>query len=590
MSRGKSLVRFERFNSFLYFLFLATPAQFPRGAMGDGPPRKKARKDPLNTPAWLINRCCSQNTPPNYLSSFLEQARGGGGEDGWCVFADSRGAVICRIHPLVAKCCALRSPRVLCDDIGVPEKVEIPPWADAKATLALVTFLHLDELDDFCLNINASVLWMLGCEFQLPRLCHYLARLVDDTNFCHAFHFIRRLCDNTSNAAAKDVRAAALACAGNPETLAWNMEGISPSSFTKLLKHLCESEASPGSQLHGFNLARQWMRSTYGENPPHERVRAAIIDCIYFHKMSANDLTEWVRWSGLLSDKEFAEAVSAKLRHTHDEPEALVTRRKYLLGPVKPSAVAVANGKFVAVDRAGRQLVIIDMETKEIKELGSTHMRDGLSWSLTFPECVVADPRTGDAFVTDCMHGSITKFSAKGEYVSTFKDRLAYPHGLAFNARGNILVCETRASRVLEYTPSGEFVGTFLDSSRGLQRPYMIAVHSATGRVVVSDTRETLFHVYDACGNFLSMVSSLDRDNGKIQADGLAFASDEAIIVSDSTRHSFFIFEKDICSPGSYKFLRQAQSRGCQGIAMVGNDLFAACQKDKVIWNFRYSK
>ena len=81
------------------------------------------------------------------------------------------------------------------------------------------------------------------------------------------------------------------------------------------------------------------------------------------------------------------------------------------------------------------------------------------------PTHAVASPHTGDIFISDGYGNShMHKYSAKGEYIKTWggtgidAGQFIWPHNVAIDARGRVLVADREAHRVQLFDEDGKFL------------------------------------------------------------------------------------------------------------------------------------
>jgi sugar lactone lactonase YvrE len=92
----------------------------------------------------------------------------------------------------------------------------------------------------------------------------------------------------------------------------------------------------------------------------------------------------------------------------------------------------------------------------------------------------VPSSRADDAPATGDLKTSVSKLAVKTVFASGLKE----PQGMAFNARGNVLICDYGAGQVLEYSRDGRRLGVLAED---LQSPSQIVMQA--GRIYVSERK-----------------------------------------------------------------------------------------------------
>jgi YD repeat-containing protein len=102
-------------------------------------------------------------------------------------------------------------------------------------------------------------------------------------------------------------------------------------------------------------------------------------------------------------------------------------------------------------------------EDQTSKLLGTFGASDPSHVPLGRPQGVAVDSK-GDTYITDTEHSRVVEISPTGEYIRSFgiegtaRGQLMHPQGIALDTAGNVWVADTGNNRVLEFTSSGGYV------------------------------------------------------------------------------------------------------------------------------------
>ncbi|XP_068689026.1 tripartite motif-containing protein 2-like [Montipora foliosa] len=153
-------------------------------------------------------------------------------------------------------------------------------------------------------------------------------------------------------------------------------------------------------------------------------------------------------------------------------------------------------------------------------------------------------------------------FNSKGNFVRSFgrsgrnPGELNYPHGIAFDKAGNVLVADTHNHCIQVFSGEGKYISMFggegnLD--RQLKHPWGVSLDS-NGNIIVADSSNNFIKIFSPDGKFLK----------KIGGPGyLCFPVDcvewcDDLIVSDNKDHCIKVFTKE----GKYKYQFGKQGKG----------------------------
>jgi sugar lactone lactonase YvrE len=135
--------------------------------------------------------------------------------------------------------------------------------------------------------------------------------------------------------------------------------------------------------------------------------------------------------------------------------------------------------------------------------------------------------------------------------------RLRKPHGIGFDAKGNLLIADQKASRVFRYTVDGKFLGE-IGSGPGSDEGQFMEPRYATvdqdGNIYVTDVKgdRPRLQVFDPNGKLLRIFAEKGTGPGQIlRGHGMAFDQQQRLFVTDVDNMRISVFER------SGKFLFQ---------------------------------
>lgn len=210
------------------------------------------------------------------------------------------------------------------------------------------------------------------------------------------------------------------------------------------------------------------------------------------------------------------------------------------------------------------------------KILGSAGSAEG---QLSYPRGIAVSP-SGLIYVADSQNHRIQKFSADGEYLSswgtyaivdtgnapggTFNE----PWGIAVAPDGNVFVADTWNHRIQKFTADGKFITMWgapglAESPTQFWGPRGIAVDS-NGLVYVTDTGNNRVVIFDEDGNFQTQFGTNGVNPGELDEPvGIAVDTDGSIYIADTWNQRIQVFEPD--GKGNYQFLRQWEVNAWSG-------------------------
>lgn len=232
-----------------------------------------------------------------------------------------------------------------------------------------------------------------------------------------------------------------------------------------------------------------------------------------------------------------------------------------------PMGVAVAPDGRVYVTSTGgdRTVHMFDRRGAAIGTFAPPDTASGAR-ALVYP----AVSPSGDVYVTDRGAGTIHRFSAEGQFISSIASPLGAgtvwnPLGLTFDEAGNLYVTEVTPGqhRVLVLDSSGALLRQFGKEGQApgdFWFPNGIAV--AEGRIYVADSNNGRIQTFDMDGTLLAMIGrgTAKGDLGMPRGLGVDLKN-HLLFVVDTVSHSVSVYE--ISKPAA-KFL---QTFGEAGIA-----------------------
>jgi hypothetical protein len=167
---------------------------------------------------------------------------------------------------------------------------------------------------------------------------------------------------------------------------------------------------------------------------------------------------------------------------------------------VRPTGIAVANGRVYVVDPPRHDVVVFDDAGGELLRFGGRGEGEG---ELNYPTAVAAAP-DGALLVVDALNFRVVRFSADGRYLG------------AFGAAG--------------------------DGEGAFARPKAVAVDAA-GRIYVSDAERDLVAVFDAAGTFEYVLGGSGSAPGELLLPAGVAVAAAHLFVADSQNGRIQVFE-----------------------------------------------
>ena len=159
----------------------------------------------------------------------------------------------------------------------------------------------------------------------------------------------------------------------------------------------------------------------------------------------------------------------------------------------------------------------------------------------------IALNKSGDIIVSDHESGTITIYTAAGEFVRQFREKskeghlLSGPDGLAVSKEGLVFVVERWSHCVSVFTEEGSFLYSFDhkgDPDGNFYKPSKILIQGEL--VYVTDEGNDRIQVFQQDGTFIRQFG-----NGIVKSPtGIAATSDGHIVVASHSTHKLSIFTK----------------------------------------------
>lgn len=218
-----------------------------------------------------------------------------------------------------------------------------------------------------------------------------------------------------------------------------------------------------------------------------------------------------------------------------------------IYGSERPMGVAVspAGDRVYVTESDGSRLVkIYDRSGKKVGQLTPPK---GSTVASRVPVYVAIDPISSDVYVSDRPSQSILVYNRDGGFRRTFKPvgNLGggySPLGLAFDKPGNLYVTDVSAKihRVLVFARDGKLMRT-LDSTAKLAFPNGIAL-DARGTAYISDSNNGRLVTWDTAGK---MVATINRGVGAGDLGlprGTAIDNSNRLYVVDTSAHMVKVY------------------------------------------------
>jgi sugar lactone lactonase YvrE len=202
-----------------------------------------------------------------------------------------------------------------------------------------------------------------------------------------------------------------------------------------------------------------------------------------------------------------------------------------------------SSGDLYVTDSANNRVQEFGPEGEHLRTLGSSIMSSG---QLLDPGAVAIDS-SGDVWVLNSHGGGtysrVVEYSPSGQFLSKFgssgsgEGQLGTAYGMTFSA-GHLDVAEFANNRVQEFSTSGTYLGGFGSSGSAdgqLQAPRGIAVDLRTGNLYVTDSANDRVQEFGSSGSFIAAFGSAGSSSGQFSdPTGVAVSPSGGIYVADT--------------------------------------------------------
>ena len=163
-------------------------------------------------------------------------------------------------------------------------------------------------------------------------------------------------------------------------------------------------------------------------------------------------------------------------------------------------------------DMNNNRIVVLNEKGEFIRSFGKNLVR--------CPNGICID-KGNRVYVTNRANKKIMLFNSKGEYITEVHDgeTLKEPRGIAQDAQGNLIVCDSGNKCVRFFSPEGHILKTI--GKGWLQKPFDCLCYE--DKILVSDYDTHLIKVYNSNGRFLYEFGKHGTGDGEFNAPtGLA--------------------------------------------------------------------
>lgn len=206
----------------------------------------------------------------------------------------------------------------------------------------------------------------------------------------------------------------------------------------------------------------------------------------------------------------------------------------------RPMGVAVGpSGRIYVTDPAKSRIAVFDGQGNLLLSFGKSGSDDE---RLSYPTYIALDERE-KVYVTDVDVKRLKVFSSKGAFVGDVfpnNDREFdwAPLAVTFDSQGNLYVADIKNHRVVVLKPNRDIKMTIGQKGRNEGRffyPNGIAVDDE-GRIVVADSNNSRFQVFDAEGRFVQAVKTRGLPRG------LALSDDGKVYAANTLEHLIEVY------------------------------------------------
>jgi DNA-binding beta-propeller fold protein YncE len=177
--------------------------------------------------------------------------------------------------------------------------------------------------------------------------------------------------------------------------------------------------------------------------------------------------------------------------------------------------------------------------------------RGNTAGKFTRPRGIDYSPVDGFFYCVD-WSGRIQKFSGVGRFRAVWivpDIETGKPEEVYVAPDGNILVADTHYSRILEYTPEGDLVGSFGEYGVGPgQFVYPVSICCDTnGNIFVSEYgKNDRIQKFTRSGKYICEWGGYGTEPGRLQRPaGICYGPDNTVLVADAVNHRIQRFTAD---------------------------------------------
>ena len=217
----------------------------------------------------------------------------------------------------------------------------------------------------------------------------------------------------------------------------------------------------------------------------------------------------------------------------------------------------------------------------------------------------VSDASNRYLYATVLMDGEGPSYEMVGSWDESVSEgeHLTDPHCIALDTDGNLIITDYRGSRVVRFTPDGEFLGELgLGTGEGpgeVTKPRVVEV-GPDGNIFVSDQKKDKprIQVFSPEGEFLRIFAEKGTGPGQmLRAHGLAFDSRNRLFIVDVDNMRVNVYDSTgaFVTTWGHDGYRTAEFNAPHGIAIDKNDdvfvvgYYGPCQKFTADGDYLYS-
>lgn len=223
----------------------------------------------------------------------------------------------------------------------------------------------------------------------------------------------------------------------------------------------------------------------------------------------------------------------------------LITGEERVMIPlITPYGIGSDGGANLCIaDSSARCVQCYDLNKREVY-----YIRNAGDESLASPVGVAFDAK-GNVLVSDSVNARVYIFSSKGEYLRELGNgmvKFLRPAGIAVASNGDIYVVDVLAHKLKKFDKAGSYLGEFPRDGSGepLNLPSNVAVDK-TGSVYVTDSMNFTVKKYDHDGNYVRSFGEVgDAPGSFARPRGVAVDSDLNVYVVDASFDNFQIFDQ----------------------------------------------